>query len=128
MKFLVGGTLSLLVTPFLLAARSVEPAERFELTLQRTANGWKAQCDTGCAWKELSVACADDCRVFIDATGVTTSVRDPKTESAFGFVVSRAEKGWQAESVVGTAWVKVGWHCLTGRCHVKIDDSGVTSL
>jgi hypothetical protein len=128
MKSLFGGILCLLAIPVLLVARPAEPVARFQLTLERTANGWAAQCDTGCAWAELSVSCDNRCRVLIDASGVTAPFSGSQTEAAFGFVVSRTGKGWQAESLAGTAWTKVGWGCLTGRCRARIDEVGVTTL
>ena len=128
MKKLLVGAVTLLAVPLLLASRPSQPVERFQLSLERTAKGWVAQCDTGCDWTELSVACAGDCRVLIDAAGVIANAGNRQTDAAFGFVISRAEKGWQAESVVGTAWSRVGWGCLSGRCRVRINESGVSSL
>ena len=128
MKNLLVGTFALLSVPFLLASRPAQPVERFQLSLERTAKGWVAQCDTGCDWTALSVSCANDCRVLIDAAGVTANVTARETEAAFGFVLSRADKGWQAESVAGTAWSKVSWDCLTGRCRVRLDERGVSGL
>ncbi|MEO5798916.1 MAG: hypothetical protein ABIZ70_09140 [Gemmatimonadales bacterium] len=108
----------------LVAARPARPINRFSVTLERTSRGWKAQCDSGCSWTELSVSCPENCRTQIDADGVAGSVKEGKTESAFGMVISRTAKGWQAEGIVGTDWKKVRWTCAIS-CKVKLDGSGV---
>lgn len=126
MKTRFGIAMSLVVVPFLLAARTVGPVAHFQITLERTAMGWAVQCDTGCAWAKLSIFCANDCRVLIDATGVVPNFSGGQTDAAFGFILSRADKGYQAETVAGTAWTNIGWECLPRQCRALIDEVGVT--
>lgn len=126
MKKIVAGMASLLVLVSVMAARPSSPLPHFQVTVENSAKGWLARCDTGCAWKELSVACGDDCRVRIDASGVTANSTEEWTKSTFGFVLSRSEKGGQAVSLGGTGWTTLSWKCAAAVCRARIDESGVT--
>ncbi len=111
----------------LVGARSDSTAPAFDITLTRTASGWSVTCDTGCDWTELAVSCVRDCRVRIDAAGVTTKVSTTETTERFGFIVGRGtDQKWAAQSLGGTAWKTIGWTCMTDRCRARIDDSGVS--
>lgn len=127
MKIVIAVTGALSLAALLLGARSDNPAGAFDITLTRTASGWSATCDTGCDWTEIAVSCVRDCRVLIDAAGVTTKVSATETTERFGFIVGRGtDQKWTAQSLGGTLWKSIGWTCMTDRCRARIDDSGVT--
>ncbi|MES2307007.1 MAG: hypothetical protein V4558_16010 [Gemmatimonadota bacterium] len=110
----------------LMAARQPLPHDGFQVSVERTSSGWRARCGAGCSWKELSSVCPGDCRTLIDANGVVSNVKEEKTDAAFGFVITRTRKGWQAESIAGTSWKQVGWSCSVASCRASLDAAGVT--
>ena len=109
----------------LIGARPQAPIARFQVVLERAGNGWRAHCDSGCTWIDLSIGCATDCHAFVDANGVAVDVAIPETKASFGFVIGRADDGWQAESVVGTSWTRVEWGCGRISCRARLDQDGV---
>ncbi|MES2123365.1 MAG: hypothetical protein V4503_01630 [Gemmatimonadota bacterium] len=126
MKRLLAGLSLVFVVTALTAARPRSGLPHFQLTLERTAKGWAAECDSGCSWKQLSVSCASDCAVLIDADGVSSSVVKARVSDKFGFIVRRSERGWNAESVSGTAWKEIGWGCPLDVCRARVDELGVS--
>ncbi len=128
MKRTVAGVALLTAVGSLAAAAPQPSVAPFRITLERSATGWQAQCDTGCSWTTLAVTCPGDCRVLIDASGVAVNPKGDKTSSAFGFVVSRSQNGWHAASITGTAWTSLGWSCGAPACGARIDEAGVTTL
>jgi len=128
MKRLLGLILVLPVCALLIGAREEQTAAAFDMMLTRTSSGWSATCDTGCSWRELTVTCADGCRLRIDAAGVTMNVRSSEAVDGFGFIVGPGkDRTWEAQSLGGTSWKTIGWRCMTDRCRARIDDSGVTA-
>lgn len=125
MKRLFLGIVTVLGVMVLSGAAPTEPAEIFEITLERSGNDWKAECASGCTWTELAVACPTDCQVLIDANGVTVNPDRPFTVRTFGFVVSGSGRNWQAESVTGTLWTKLGWGCSPFSCRARLTEAGV---
>ena len=124
----IAGALAILSLGFLMAATPAKRIAHFRVILERHGSEWLAQCDSGCAWTKLSMTCNNNCQVLIDATGVIAQPRQATTDAAFGFVLSGSGRGWQAESVAGTAWTKVGWRCPWSTCRVRIDESGVRQI
>ncbi len=124
----IAGALAILSLVFLMAASPAKRIAHFRIILERSGNGWLAQCDSGCAWTKLSATCSNDCRVLIDASGVIVQPQQARTMTTFGFVLSRSGRGWQAESVAGTAWTTVGWRCPWRACRVRLDESGVKQM
>ena len=113
------------------AGRGQQPLARFQIVLDRSGSGWAAQCDTGCTWKDLSFTCPSGCRIRIDANGISTETVPPRPAPSFAFVLERTEDGWQAQSVIGTAWRTLSWHsvgCQFGSCRARIDEHGVSGL
>lgn len=47
------------------------PVGQFHLTIQRSENGVKMQCQKGCAWTDLSFGLTDDRAQAVDAMGMT---------------------------------------------------------
>lgn len=125
MKRLIVGIATVFVVVVLTAAVPTGSPATFEITLERSGEGWNAYCASGCEWTDLAVTCQNDCRVLIDANGVTINPEEPATARSFGFVVSGSGRNWQAESVTGTAWTKVGWGCRPFSCRVRLDEAGV---
>jgi hypothetical protein len=129
MKKLFASLASLLVIVSVMGARPSDTVAPFTMTLSRSGDVWAATCDSGCAWITAEVTCPDTCRVLIDASGVSPDVQEAKTRARFGFVVSRDKKSWQAESLAGTAWAKIGWGCgAADPCRARITEVGVSPL
>ncbi|MGD9523438.1 MAG: hypothetical protein AB7N73_05440 [Gemmatimonadales bacterium] len=124
----LGLVISMAYGALVLAEGPDVPAQLFQVSVVRTSDGWTARCDTGCAWREVAIACANSCPIFLDANGVTADVARPQTSTAFGMVIRRAGKGWEAESVTGTAWQRLGWSCPMERCGARISEHGVVTM
>ena len=124
----VAGALAILSLGVLMAATPAERVAHFRVILERHGSGWLAQCDSGCAWTKLSITCNNNCRVLIDAAGAIAQPQQARTDATFGFVLSGSGRGWEAKSLAGTAWTKVGWQCPWSPCRVRIDESGVRQI
>lgn len=126
----VVGTLCCAIT--LTAARPQPAPAHFRMTLERIGQTWRAQCDSGCHWTSLSYECSNNCRVQIDANGVSQPGAEPATTSPFAFVLTRTGNEFTVKSVAGTAWTTASWGCgaLTGlgSCRAELTESGVRPL
>src|SRR4051812_24673140 len=108
-----------------LAAAAPAGADHFALVLERSAKGWKAHCDTGCLWREVSMTC-DSCDVQLDASGIALAKIGTRSASGFVFVLSRAGRGgWTARGVRGVNWRKLSWSCPRESCQARVDEAGV---
>ena len=110
------------------AKQPVRPApiaNSFSLVVQRIPNGWAAQCDSGCRWKDVSFACARDCAAIVDANGLVT-VLTPRTEpTAFSIRLEPTANGVAAESRAGTSWKTLTWECVSSSCPIRLDANGM---
>ena len=111
-------------SPHATAARTASEAH-FSLVLERTARGWRAQCDSGCRWTKLSIACLG-CEVRINAAGVGPALRAETDTTGFAFTVRRTRSGWAAKGVRGLRWTALAWTCAAGACRARIDETGVS--
>lgn len=101
-------------------------AAHFEMVLTPTANGYAADCLTGCRWQSLSFECDNDCVAVIDANGVSLPATEKQGEAEFAFRFHRLPNGWQMESLGGTGWQTLGWGCGTGSCAARVTERGVS--
>lgn len=97
----------------------------FRMIVEQTAKGWRLQCDSGCAWTELSVGCNNGCGVRIDASGLSRDLKAPVIPGSFAFTLERAPAGWRASSLAGTSWLNLSWQCRPAGCPARLDASGV---
>ena len=105
--------------------RSTE--QHFSLVLERTDRGWAAQCDSGCAWTKLTMACLG-CTVRVTDQGVGPAVLRGPHADRFAFTVRGAGLGWAATGQRGVRWKALRWKCGGGACRARIDETGVTGL
>lgn len=92
----------------LTAQPSVTP---FNITLETTATGVKATCESGCAWTELSFSSKPYEPVYLNNQGVfdTKPEQDELAEQTFGFDVNR----WKNDKLVFTSWGGTAWGKLS---------------
>ena len=109
------------------APKAAEPVA-FSIVLTTTANGWEAQCDSGCRWTALSFACATACPAIVDANGVFTLETPGRQESPFSIVLHHSSSGVNATSRGGTAWTSLTWGCGRLPCRARVNRLGVTPL
>lgn len=108
-----------------LAGAAPARADHFALVLERSAKGWKAHCDTGCLWSDVSMTC-DGCDVQLDASGITLARSGTRSASGFVFVLSSAGRGgWTARGVRGVNWRSLSWSCSRESCQARVDEAGV---
>ena len=110
-------------TPAVAAA----PLHHFVIVLERSATGWSARCETGCAWTEVSQTCAS-CDIRLDATGISRGDSARAGTEGFEFIVSGEREGWSARAVRGVTWVSLSWGCTTGSCRARVDETGVSRV
>jgi hypothetical protein len=109
--------------PQLLPIAQQQPAH-FEFTLERTASGFAAQCSVGCEWERVAIACPADCRILLDASGVSYAAV-PREVRGFVILLQPTDAGWQARSYGETAWRTLGWGCESRWCRARVDERGV---
>lgn len=107
------------------SSASLAPAT-FDMRIERVGTEWRVSCAQGCAFSRATVECADACAVIVSSRGVQTRPDAELAETAFAFVLTPAENGWQAESLHGTAWRVVGASCTHGSCRTRLSETGVT--
>jgi hypothetical protein len=100
------------------------PNDHFSIVLERSANGWAAHCEAGCAWVTVSMACGG-CDVRLDASGIGPAYPATSAATGFAFVLSADRTGGKARSIQGTRWTTLGWGCLPAACRVRLDETGV---
>ena len=99
-------------------------ANHFSLVLEHSAQGWKASCDVGCRWRELTMSCGG-CEVRLTSVGVGPVGSSKVEEGTFAFTLTDAGSGWQAKSVRGAYWLALSWGCPETTCRARIDEAGV---
>jgi hypothetical protein len=109
------------------SGRSREPAPTsFAMIVERSASGWRVQCERGCRWTEVSMQCAG-CEVRLDAAGIARADAPAAAGTAgFAFVLSAADRGWAARGVRGVRWTALSWTCGGAVCRGRLDESGVS--
>ena len=100
------------------------PVHHFAIVLEQSATGWRARCETGCAWTEVSETCRG-CDIRLDATGISRGYPARAGTQGFEFIVSSEREGWSARAVRGVTWVNFTWGCTTVLCRARIDETGV---
>lgn len=120
-------TVLALLFGLMLPAPSAPPdLASFDLRIQREGTEWRVSCTQGCAYSRATVECADACTVIVSSRGVQTRRDAQLAETAFAFVLTPVENGWQAESLHGTAWRAVSATCSRGSCRTRLNETGVT--
>lgn len=103
------------------------PVHHFAIVLERSATGWSAHCETGCAWTDVSENCAG-CDIRLDATGISRGYPARVGTQGFEFVVSNEREGWSARAVRGVVWVNLTWGCTATPCRARVNERGVGSV
>lgn len=101
------------------------PIAHFAVVVEHDASGWKAHCETGCEWTDVSIQCAG-CDVRIDAKGITHSSAPART-TPFAFELSKAEPGWKVRSLRGARWEGLTWGCASAMCRMRVDENGLAA-
>jgi len=99
------------------------PNDHFAIILERSANGWAAHCETGCAWVNVSMSC-DGCEVRLDASGIGPAYPATPAATGFAFVLSPDRTGGKARAIQGVRWTTLSWGC-PAACRVRLDETGV---
>ena len=98
----------------------------FQLVITPDGDGYSATCAAGCTWHTLGFSCSGECRVVIDNGGVHINSAAETYAPTFAFTFRPVAKGWQLESLAGTAWRSLGWRCgFLGACSAEVDETGV---
>ena len=97
----------------------------FSIVLERSATGWSARCETGCAWTEVSETCTG-CDIRLDATGISRGYPARAGTRGFEFVIAQEREGWRARAIRGVTWVTLSWGCTTPSCRARVDETGVS--
>jgi hypothetical protein len=109
-------------------ARSVAPApNHFSLVLEHSAQGWRANCDVGCRWRELTMSCGG-CEVRLTSIGVGPASSFDPQDATFAFTLSDAGSGWEAKSGRGVYWLALSSSCGQTTCRARLDETGVRDL
>jgi hypothetical protein len=96
----------------------------FSLVLEHSAQGWRASCEVGCRWRELTMSCGG-CEVRITSVGVGPASSSEAEEATFAFTLTDAGSGWHAKSLRGVHWIALTWGCPETTCRARIDEAGV---
>ena len=96
----------------------------FSLVLDHSAQGWRASCEVGCRWSELTMSCGG-CEVRLTSVGVSPASSSEAQEATFAFTLTDAGSGWQANSLRGVYWLALAWRCPQTTCRARIDEAGV---
>jgi hypothetical protein len=103
------------------------PVHHFAIVLERSATGWSAHCETGCAWTDVSETCTG-CDIRLDATGISRGYPARADTQGFEFIVSSEREGWSVRAVRGVTWVTLSWGCTTSSCRARVDETGVSRV
>ena len=104
---------------------SVAPANgHFSIVVEHSAGGWRAHCETGCHWVDVSMFCGG-CDVRLDATGIRPAYPASSAVPGFAFVLSTDGTGWKARAIDGARWKTLSWNCGAVMCRGRIDETGV---
>jgi hypothetical protein len=109
---------------------SPAPVAHFAITLDQSATGWSAHCDTGCFWSDIAMKC-EGCDVRIDASGIASADVADRAQEGFAFVLTRQRgggRGWSARGLRGVHWLKLSWGCTADVCRSHIDETGVSGI
>ena len=103
------------------------PVHHFAIVVERTATGWSARCETGCAWTEVTETCVG-CDIRLDAAGISRGYPARAGIGGFEFIVSSERDGWRARAVRGVTWVTLSWGCTSASCRARVDETGVSRV
>jgi hypothetical protein len=95
----------------------------FSIVVEHSASGWRAHCETGCHWVDVSMSCGG-CDVRLDATGIRPAYPASSAVPGFAFVLSTDGTGWRARAIDGTRWKTLSWNCGAAMCRGRIDETG----
>ena len=97
--------------PALAAQPGADDAPAFAIVLAQTSDGWTAECNTGCDWTRVAIACGRNCTPVLDQHGIYSGASTDRAPGRFAFTVKRGERGIQVSSLHGTGWVEAGAGC-----------------
>jgi hypothetical protein len=99
-------------------------ADHFSLVLEHSAQGWKASCEVGCRWREITMSCAG-CEVRLTSVGIGPASSAEDEPGTFAFTLADSGSGWAARSLRGAKWITLSWGCPQATCRARIDEVGV---
>ncbi len=99
----------------------------FSIVVDHSAREWRAHCETGCRWVDVSMSCGG-CEVRLDATGIRPAYPASSAVTGFAFVLSTDGSGWKARAIDGTRWITLSWNCEAAVCPARIDEAGVRNI
>lgn len=99
----------------------------FSIVVDHSARGWRAHCETGCQWVDVTMFCGG-CEVRLDATGIRPAHPASSAVTGFAFVLSTDGSGWKARAIDGTRWMTLSWNCEAAVCPARIDETGVRTI
>jgi hypothetical protein len=102
-------------------------ANHFSLVLEHSAQGWRATCDVGCRWREVTMSCGG-CEVRLTSIGVGPASSFEPEDATFAFTLSDAGSGWEAKSGRGVYWLGLSHSCPQTTCRARMDEAGVRDL
>ena len=106
---------------------SVSPSSgHFSVVVERSATGWRAHCEAGCAWVDVSMSCG--CDVRLDATGIRPAYPASSAVTGFAFVLSTDRTRGTARAIDGARWKTLSWGCGSALCPARIDETGVETI
>ncbi len=101
------------------------PLNPFSVVVEHSTTGWRAHCESGCEWMDVSMSCAG-CSVQIDATGIVRASAVKAAPVGFAFVLVDDGVGkWTARGIQGVSWKSVSWGCNNALCRGRLDEDGV---
>lgn len=107
---------------------SISPSNgHFSMVVEHSTTGWRAHCEAGCRWVDVSMSCGG-CEVRLDAAGIGPAYPANSAVTGFAFVLSSDGPGGKARAIDGTQWRALSWSCGAGVCSARIDESGVTAI
>lgn len=109
-------------------AIEVAPVPRtghFSLILEHSSQGWRASCETGCRWREVTLDCAG-CEVLLTSVGIGPANDPAQDLGTFAFTLADSSSGWSAKAVRGSHWLTLGFGCPQAVCRTRIDEAGVS--
>ena len=106
----------------------IAPAgSHFSLALEHSAQGWRASCDVGCRWRELTMSCGG-CEVRLTSVGVGPASSFDPEDATFAFTLADAGSGWDAKSPRGVNWLALSYSCPETTCRARMDEAGVRDV
>ena len=76
--------------PALAAQPGADDAPAFAIVLAQTSDGWTAECNTGCDWTRVAIACGRNCTPVLDQHGIYSGASTDRAPGRFAFTVEES--------------------------------------